>query len=452
MPQPRNLGGRILLCRGAVRLAPLGAVLAFLLADPIAAAPTPHIDLTPESLAPLRPGPVPETPESPPPGGFVWREEVGPDRACGGTPPCTWERIFGGTSDDKLSAATRAPSGDIYVTGATRRGQVGREDAWVMRLTGDGALRWRRHFGTPETEEFRDIVPAPGGGVYVVGHSRAIGAGESDLWLMRLSGSGETLFELSLGGPQNDRVEAMVPVPDGGVVIAGFTASEGAGGRDIWLLRILPEGEVLWSRTFGGAGHDEAFDLVALGNGGFALTGHVWGGAAAAYDLAVLRVDAAGETIWQRTLDRARFEAGTALAALDDGGLVVVGTTSVAGLRDTDLWVLRLDAEGTVRWQRRFGGARGEQPSAVVAASAGGIVVAAETFSMGAGGGDIWLLGLTGAGEIRWEQLFGGVLWDHPSALIGLPDGGLLLGGHTASRGSGLEDGWLLRLTEDGQL
>jgi len=331
--------------------------------------------------------------------GLIWRRWHGPARECD-VAQCTWERTFGGASDDKVSAIARFADDGFVVVGNTRVGRTGPYNAWVLRVADNGALVWHRRFGGRATDQLRDVVTTADKAIFVVGH----------------------------------------------------TASRGAGGSDVWVARFAADGTMTWSRTLGMAGHDEGFDLVALADGGAAVTGHFWTDEARGYDLAVARLAANGDLLWQRSVDRATFETGTALASTVDGDLIVAGTTGIDGLRNTDLWVVRLTDDGKTVWDRTYGGLRGEEPWEVTALPSGDIVVAVETFSMGAGGGDIWLLRLAHDGAVVWERLFGGVNWEHPSALIETEDGMLLLGGHTASKGEGFEDGWLLKLTADGRL
>ena len=381
--------------------------------------------------------------------GFAWRRWAGTDAPCGST--CTWEQTFGGPLDDKIAAAVQMPDGGFAIVGNTRTSRTGNYDSWVVRIEAEGTPRWRRSFGSGATDQLRDVIATADGGLFVVGHTRARGAGESDLWLLKLDADGALGFERTYGGAAHDRIHAAAPSDDGGVFLTGFTASEGAGGRDLWVTRFSPDGDLVWSRTLGGSRHDEGLDLALLADGGVAVAGHVWTHEVQGFDIAVARFSQTGDLVWQRTLDRGRFDAGTGIVATPDGRLLVVGASSMQGLGNTDLWAISLDSTGQVLWDRVYGGVRGEEPWDLTVARSGGFVVAVETFSKGEGG-DIWLLGLAADGSVNWERLFGGALWEHPSALIETKDGGLLLGGHTASKGSGFEDAWLLRLTADGRL
>ena len=113
-----------------------------------------------------------------------------------------------------------------------------------------------------------------------------------------------------MAGRRMTRVRAVARGDGDEIFVTGFTASEGAGERDLWVRRFTPDGAPVWSRTLGTARHDEGFDLAVLADGSVAVTGHFWTDPARGYDVAVARLSAGGEMIWQRSLDRAPFEVG----------------------------------------------------------------------------------------------------------------------------------------------
>ena len=374
-----------------------------------------------------------------------------PGAGCGLPPaPCSWERAFGGAVEDKGYGIAALTGGGFVVAANTRSPATGQDDAWVLRLADDGAVLWERRFGRADTEQLYGVVPA-GDGAIVAGHTRSVGGGESDLWLVRLDAAGTPLWERVIGGAANDRPRGLAPVPDGGAVAVGFTGSRGAGQRDLWAVRIDANGAILWDRVYGTALDEAAFHVVALPDGGFAAVGHAEEHRGAGLDAYVVRLDGAGDRVWERRFDRGHFDAATAVAAAPDGGLLVVGVTAAERGAPDQVLILRLDAEGEVLWERVVGGPRADAAWGV-AATADGFAVLAATQSWGAGSDDAWLLRLDDTGTIRWERLFGGGLWDRAMAIQALPDGGFVLAGTTTTRGFGYEDVWVLRVDADGRL
>lgn len=374
-----------------------------------------------------------------------------PGAGCGEPPaPCTWERTFGGQLEDKAYDIAALPGGDFVVAANTRSGGTGRYDAWVLRLAPDGGVRWERRFGGPDTEQLYGVVPA-GEGAILAGHTRSVGQGESDLWLIRLDAAGQPLWETVTGGSANDRPRGLAPAPDGGAVAVGFTRSRTGVEEDLWAVRVGADGAILWDRTYGSERDERGLGVAALPDGGFAAVGHAEARDGRGVDAYVVRFDGTGYLVWERRLDRGHFDVATAVAAAPDRGLIVVGTTSAAPGVPDQVLILRLDAGGDILWERVIGGPRVDSAWGVVTAGDGFLVLAA-TQSWGAGSDDTWLLRLDDTGTVRWERLLGGALWDRAMAIQPVPGGGFVLAGTTTTKGFGYEDVWVLRIDADGRL
>lgn len=377
-------------------------------------------------------------------------EPVAPVAGCAPGARCTWERTYGGRREDKAYAVAALADDGLAVVGHSRSFS-GHYDGWFLGLDRSGEERWQRVLGGRESEQAYGVVPAPGGGVVIVGQTRSRGHGESDLWLVRLDAAGEVVWDRTIGGPANDRGRAIAALPDGDVAIAGFATVQPDNGRDLYVARVDAEGGIVWQDTRPGPADDGAVDVAAAPDGGLLVTGYRRMPGPRGYDLQVLRYDAEGAVAWERLVDIGIFDSGTSVVPLADGGAAVAGVFETAA-GDLDARVLRLAADGTVLWDRAFGGPRNDSAWGLVAGEGGGVVVSGATESQGAGSTDAWLFALDGAGTLRWERHYGGALWDRPMGLTRAADGGLLVAGTTTTMGAGYEDFWVLRLDAEGRL
>jgi hypothetical protein len=376
---------------------------------------------------------------------------------------CTWERTLGGREEDKAYAVIAMPDDGLIVAGNTMSFGTPRYDAWIARLDRSGETIWTRRMGGPEADHVYALAAAADGGVLTVGDTRSAGAGESDVWLARLDEAGEVLWQRLMGDIHNDRARTALALADGGFVIGGF-AGMGGSNRDAWITRLDAEGRPIWQRRFGGPGNDGVFHLALADDGDILVTGHWQTGAGETdgddagetgdrgFDLWAARLSPDGGQEWLRRFHHGRFDAGTGVVAQDGGGLVVTGMTQTGGPGEIDMWVLGLEADGTLAWERRYGGARIDGAWAAIPRAGGGLVVSAATASQGAGSTDAWMMALDADGEIAWERTIGGALWDRPTALAASTGGDeLLVAGYTTTMGAGYEDFWLLRLDEEGR-
>ena len=254
------------------------------------------------------------------------------------------------------------------------------------------------------------------------------------------------------GGAGDDVADSIVALADGGFAVAGRTSSKGAGQGDMWVLRLDEAGNVAWDHTYGGAKWDEPSSIVALADGGFAVAGVTSFQGAGERDMWVLRLDEAGNVLWDRTYGGAEGDWARSIVALADGGFAVAGVTSSKGAGYDDMWVLRLDEAGNVVWDQTYGGAERDRASSIVALADGGFAVAGYTQSKGAGDRDMWVLRLDEAGNVVWDQTYGGAGGDWASSIVALADGGFAVAEYTESKGAGNRDMWVLRLDEAGNV
>jgi hypothetical protein len=191
-----------------------------------------------------------------PQGTLLW------DRCVGNLWPGDFDIALAATSDGGLIAAAGVGASEsqegtcsLFRTNAA----MGLDDGWVIRLNADGTKRWDRTFGGTGYEEPMALVEAAGGGFYLLansdspvsGNRSAASFGGYDVWLVRLDGDGNKLWDRSYGGAGNDSAQALVLLPDGGCVVAGDSSSSASGNKTnaatgAWFFRVDGNGNKLW--------------------------------------------------------------------------------------------------------------------------------------------------------------------------------------------------------------
>lgn len=155
---------------------------------------------------------------------------------------------------------------------------------------------------------------------------------------------------------------------------------------------------------------------------------------------------------WARTYGGSKNEVGYSVQQTTDGGYIVAGQTESYGAGDADFWVLKLLPNGSVEWERTYGGKRKDIAYCIQQSSDGGYIVAGQTESYGEGSDDYLILKLDPKGNIQWQKTYGGIYFDRAFSICESNDGGYLVGGHTASFGAGEWDFWVLKLDTDGNV
>jgi len=290
-------------------------------------------------------------------------------------------------------------------------------------------------------DEARSVRSAWDGGYIMAGSSN------DDVWVLKLHEDGLIAWEKTLGGAGAEKAEAIERTVDGGYIVAGVTDSFGAGGQDLWVVKLSFDGTIEWENRYGDAGTDRAFDIRQTLDQGYVIAG------SSDDEILVLKLNEDGTIAWQKTYgDAGAVDEAYAVRQTADTGYVVVGMTDPSGAGNGDVRVLKLNADGTVAWQNDYGDVGDDRAYAVSATVDGGYIVAGGTSSFGAGGYDLWLLKLQANGAVTWQKAYGETGDEEARAVQETIDGGYILAGSTSSFGHGNLDLWLLKLNADGSV
>lgn len=341
----------------------------------------------------------------------------------GDTSPCsTWAHDHGNDTEsefyDRPWSVLERHDGDWFVFGDAYSyyGEELSADVRVVRLGPDGAVRWERTFLMEGYQGFGEAALTTEGGILFTARTDDPVTLRSDVWIARLSEDGELLWSRSYGGNDDEAFDGLVGLPDGTFVAAGWTYS-GCAISCPWVLKIDGSGEVVWSQKYSGGDAYAAVDLIPLPDGEFVVAGERSDMGDCCFDVLVFRIDDSGTVIWATSLGlEGREEYPWDVTALEGGGVLVAGDEWIPGENYQGLFAM-FDRDGVLQWHRRLL----EPPdgflsvNGVAAAPDGGAVAATLDY----------LLRLDAAGNLIWQQEYGKSIYTVGAAA----DGGWLLGG-----------------------
>ena len=155
-----------------------------------------------------------------------------------------WKKTFGGASYEEARSIVQTSDGGFALAGFTYSFGAGGWDYWVLKLDASGAVQWQKTFGAASDDFAYSIAPASDGGFAVAGYSYSFGAGDPDFWILKLNSLGGVAWQKTFGGTGFDVARSIAQTSDGGFAVAGQTSSFGAGDADIWVLKLDPVGGV----------------------------------------------------------------------------------------------------------------------------------------------------------------------------------------------------------------
>lgn len=377
-------------------------------------------------------------------------------------PTRQWTQRYGGsgvdipyvikyTSDGGTVLAGYTDSKDGVVTLAEPREYW---DLWVLKADACGTIQWQKSLGGSNYESARDILQTTDGGFMVLGETNSTdgdvinGYGSTkDIWLIKLSATGNVEWQKRIGGSGLDIGNQIVPSGDGNFWIAASTTSNdgdirgnhGTGGfTDAVILKVSLTGTVLWSKCFGGSKNDELFDIEEI-NGKLFIAGYsnsVDGDIPPSqknYDVWLLCLDANGNKIFSKVYGGSQNDVSYTMTKGIDGSLTLAGYTTskdgdVRGAKGSqDFWVVNIDQSGKLVWQNVLGGTDADFANCIMTDKDSSYIIGGLSYSSDGdvtdakGEGDFWVVKLNAAGTLVWQKSYGGSSTDHLRYIIHKP-------------------------------
>jgi|GEM_PF-3554581 len=311
---------------------------------------------------------------------------------------------------------------------------------------------WTRTFGGSQWDSGHSVKQTSDCGFIITGWTESYSSSR-DVILIKTDPAGKQEWLKTYGGSGYEEGLSVVVMPNGGYVIGGGTESYGAGGRDIYIIKTDALGNVEFEKTFGYSGHDVCSQLLVTNDGGLLITGTMTLTETGYKNLWLIKTDSAGNIKWSNTFGGNLDEWGLKSYQTKDGGFITAGQTKSYGQGNWDVFLVKTDSNGVALWENTFGGSANEYGNCVEQLPDGGYIVSGLTYSSGNGSGDIMLIRTDPNGNQIWQQTYGGDQQDGVYCLTQNQRGdGYIAIGWTNSYGAGNQDLWLIQVDRDGNL
>ena len=309
-----------------------------------------------------------------------------------------WEKPFGGNGDDRANAVKQDKDLGFLVTGYTTSSGNGGSDLLLLKVDEKGQLISKNTYGGSKNDSGKDLHLTSDGGYVIIGDTNSKGAGNSDAWLLKFNSKGILELDKTYGGNNLESTHAIRQAKDSSYLIAGETNSKGAGNTDLWFLKVNTNGNVELEKTFGGQNYEAAHSLVATNDGGVALVGYTSSKGSGNTDAWLVKLDNKGNKEYEQIFGGSYSDFAYSIVENDGGSFVLAGSTSSKGLGAGEAWIINT-SKGNVVWDHVYGGIKEDGAFSVAATDDKGYVLAGYTGSKGSGSSDIWVIKLDENGK-----------------------------------------------------
>jgi hypothetical protein len=360
----------------------------------------------------------------------------------------TWNKLFGGNNFDELKQIEQtADGGYIFcaTTGSSANGDVsgtsnGGYDCWVVKLDAMGTKTWDVLLGGDQFDFASSIQQTSDNGYILGGYSFSSANGDvtgtsnglSDYWVVKLNATGVVQWNKLLGGTGEEQLNFIKQTSDGGYIATGSTTSSASGNVtgtlngifDFWIIKLNSSGNPVWNKSIGGSQEQISYSIKQTSDGGYIVagksnssaSGNITGINNGLNDYLVVKLDAVGNITWNNLLGGNADESAVAVEQTADGGYIIVGTSASSASGNVspssygleDIWIVKLNASGSLVWNKLYGGDQTDIATSVNQTTDGGFIISGYTSSSanGAvigtnhGGNDFWVIKIDANGNI----------------------------------------------------
>lgn len=384
-----------------------------------------------------------------------------------------WHKCLGGLDGDWAQSIQQTMDSGYIVAGYTLSddslvsGNHGFDEFWITKLNNAGNMEWNKCLGGSSYDEAYAIQQTSDSGYIVAGFSVSDDGdvsgnhGSDDFWVVKLSGTGNIVWQKSLGGTLMDDAYSIDQTSDGGYIVIGESqsndgdATNNHGGSDYWIIKLDSNGNLLWQKSLGGSGDDVPNSIRQTSDGGFIVAGSTLSndgdvnGNHGNWDYWIVKLNDTAAVEWQKCFGGTGQDICYKIQETTDSGYILTGFTKsnngdVSGLHGTsqpDVWVVKLNNLGILEWQKCLGGTGDDKSYAIEQCNDGGYIVAGYAKSNNGdvsgnhavGMHDYWLVKLNNTGSIEWQKCLGGTDSDWARSVKQTTDNGFIVAGWSSS-------------------
>ena len=382
-------------------------------------------------------------------------------------PNIEWQKNYGGSGYNWVESIQQTTDGGYIVSGLSESndgdvsGNNGGFDAWIIKLDISGNLEWEKNYGGSDEDIALSIQQTIDGGYIIAGRTKSNNGdveenqGGVDAWIIKLDTSGNLEWEKTYGGSGWEATLSIQQTTDGGYIVGGWSESNDGdvggnqGGVDAWIIKLDISGNLEWEKNYGGSMEDAICSIQQTTNDGYIAAGITKSNDGdveennGKYDYWILKLDVTGNIEWEKSYGGSDWDGASSIQQTTDNGYIVAGRT---GSNDGDVggadgwfdyWILKLDTEGNLEWEKKYGGSGWDAAHSIQQTKDGGYIAAGVSDSNdGDVGGDneekdAWIIKLDVEGNIEWKKIFGGSGHDWIRSIQQTIDGGYIVAGST---------------------
>ena len=396
------------------------------------------------------------------------------------------QRTYGGSLTELLTCGIKTTGNGFIIGGSSESGisgdktdpNKGLDDIWILRLNPDLSIKWQKTIGGNDIDGLGSIIECKDGGFICLGLSYSpvsgdktvANYGDRDYWVVKIDSSGNIQWQNVYGGAGSDAPSSIIRLSNGKYLIGGTSESDSSGVKtqnsrgmgDYWIVCIDSLGNKLWDKTIGGSQGDASSQITQVSANGILLAGTSFSPVSGeksqpsfgGNDYWLVKIDTNGNVLWDKTFGGNNQDVGASICYENNyiylscySNSDISGTKTEPCIGSYDYWILKLDAEGNKIWDKTIGGTANDLSfsislstnSELLIAGSSGSDISGDKTENSYGLSDFWVVALDTNGSINWQKTIGGSDYDECNMLVEIANNNYMLFGNSSSGISGLK-------------
>lgn len=266
-----------------------------------------------------------------------------------------WDKTFGGKYDDWSESVQQTDDDGFIILGMKHYNPYDTPnygDIWLIKTDDDGNEIWNKTFDSGIVEEGVSVLQTDDGGFLILGNAYTSNFSYICVYLIKTDSNGNMIWDKKFEGKTTTWFSIAETSDHCYVGGGGFD-------RDAWVFKTNSTGELIWEKTYGGSRGDNSLSLILTNDDNIIVVGETLSYGAGGSDIWLLKINSSGDLLQNITIGRKYSdEKGYSIKTTNDGGYIIAGVKTWSFLRwhRSDGLLVKLDSNLVTEWMKTFGG------------------------------------------------------------------------------------------------
>lgn len=244
-----------------------------------------------------------------------------------------WTKFYGGWGNEEGKEIVATTDGNFVIVGGSNSVNFSNNDMLLIKISPAGTAIWTKYYGSDTTyESARSVKLCQDEGFILAGKTASIPNAKASIYLVKTNSAGDTLWTKTYSGGTNSYEGKFVLANSDGTYTLCADDSSGTHDSDVRLMNISSSGDILWNKSYGGTDKDITKMIQPTTDGGYIVAAISRSFGWSNPDMWLLKINTSGDTLWTRHFGGAGHEHCTAARQTDDGGYIAIGHTRSFGV------------------------------------------------------------------------------------------------------------------------